>query len=37
VDRAHAAEWRSEQKELDAAGKFYFACVQCCFEAHKPA
>jgi arsenite methyltransferase len=36
VDPGYARAWRAEQRELDAAGKFYFACVQCCFNARKP-
>ena len=36
VDRADADRWRTEQRELNAAGEFYFACVQCCFSARKP-
>ncbi len=36
VDRADAREWRAEQRDLNAAGEFYFACVQCCFTARKP-
>jgi ubiquinone/menaquinone biosynthesis C-methylase UbiE len=36
VDPADARAWKSEQRELNAAGEFYFACVQCCFKARKP-
>jgi arsenite methyltransferase len=36
VNLADARAWKSEQWELNAAGEFYFACVQCCFVARKP-
>jgi ubiquinone/menaquinone biosynthesis C-methylase UbiE len=36
VDRADARGWWTEQRDLNAAGEFYFACVQCCFTARIP-
>ena len=36
IDPDDARAWQSEQRELNAAGEFYFACVQCCFTARKP-
>lgn len=32
---AHAAEWASEQRRLDASGEFFFACLQFCFTADR--
>jgi arsenite methyltransferase len=31
-----AAAWAAEQRDLDARGEFFFACVQFCFGARKP-
>ncbi len=32
AERAHA--WAAEQRELESAGAFFFACLQFCFIAH---
>ena len=37
VTEAEATGWAEEQRALDAAGEFFFACVQFCFTATKPA
>jgi arsenite methyltransferase len=29
--------WKAEQEELGRRGEFYFACIQACFSATKPA
>ena len=36
MDRDDADAWKVEQRQLAAAGEFYFACMQCCFSARKP-
>jgi len=33
ITEAEAEAWATEQRELDAHGRFYFACIQCCFTA----
>jgi SAM-dependent methyltransferase len=33
---AEAEAWAAEQQALDAAGEFYFGCIQCCFTASVP-
>ena len=35
--RDEATAWADEQAALGEAGAFYFACVQCCFTAARPA
>ncbi len=35
MDAEDAQAWKAEQQELAAKGQYYFACVQCCFGAHK--
>ncbi|HET9733389.1 MAG TPA: methyltransferase domain-containing protein [Acidimicrobiales bacterium] len=37
VDRGEARAWADEQAELGRQGRFYFACMQFCFTAAKPA
>jgi arsenite methyltransferase len=32
-----AAEWAAEQRDLQARGESYFACVQFCFTATRPS
>jgi hypothetical protein len=32
-----AQAWAVEQRELGGRGEFYFAHVQCCFTATRPA
>jgi ubiquinone/menaquinone biosynthesis C-methylase UbiE len=33
VTEDEARAWAAEQRELDDQGRFYFACIQCCFTA----
>jgi arsenite methyltransferase len=33
VTEEEARAWAVEQRELDEHGRFYFACIQCCFMA----
>jgi arsenite methyltransferase len=37
LDEAEASAWGDEQRQLDRDGEFFFACIQCCFTAVKPA
>jgi arsenite methyltransferase len=37
IGEAEAQAWAAEQRELDERGEFYFAVVQFCFTARKPA
>ena len=37
VGTAEAGEWAQEQRELADRGESYFACIQFCFTATRPA
>jgi arsenite methyltransferase len=37
MDEDDAKAWKAEQEELDERGEFFFACLQFCFSAVKPA
>jgi hypothetical protein len=32
-----AAAWATEQRDLGERGEFFFACIQFCFTATRPA
>jgi arsenite methyltransferase len=36
LPRGELEDWAAEQRELDAAGEFFFACTQFCFTATRP-
>lgn len=36
VSQEEASAWSAEQRRLDAAGEFFFSCVQFCFTATRP-
>ena len=35
IPEDEAAAWSAEQRELDAGGEFFFACIQFCFTARR--
>ncbi|HEU0024445.1 MAG TPA: methyltransferase domain-containing protein [Thermoleophilaceae bacterium] len=37
LEEAEARAWADEQRELEARGDFYFACIQFCFRGSRPA
>ena len=37
ISEDEAGAWAAEQRELGARGAFYFACLQFCFSARRPA
>lgn len=37
VTASEAAAWAEEQRALDEAGEFFFACVQFCFQGRRPS
>jgi arsenite methyltransferase len=37
VGTAEAVDWAEEQRELQAAGESYFACIQFCFTGTRPS
>ena len=37
VGTDEARAWADEQRELQARGEAYFACIQSCFTATRPA
>ena len=37
IDRGEAQAWAEEQRDLGARGEYFFAIIQCCFTAIRPA